>query len=54
MMVNNITLCLKWQKEIPITKIPETKNDVLKKSKCLLISYYIYTVSFYMYLFHKQ
>lgn len=33
MMVNHITLCLKWQKEMLITKIPENKNDILKKSK---------------------
>ena len=49
MIVNHITLGLKWQKEITITKISRKKNDVLKKSKR---DYY--TVSFYIYLSQKQ
>lgn len=33
MIVNHITLGLKWQKEITTTKIARKKNDVFKKAK---------------------
>ena len=55
MIVNHITLGLKWQKEITITKISRKKKRRFKKvKKGLLVSYHIYTVSFYIYLSQKR